>query len=575
MFLANNNAAMYHAYNELQSLTQQFTYPISTAAIVVVGQQTDGKSALVEALMGFQFNHVGGGTKTRRPIALQMQYRADCEQPRCYLVEDGHQRPVKLHELKEHIERENCRLEALGAFEASELIVRIDYKYCPNLSIIDTPGLLAMDTASPSAVGAVAPPLTEAVRDLILAQISPAERIILCVEETRCWQMSPVRSVVASVDPAFTRTLVVSTKLDTKFAQLSSAAELRSFLAASDLHESHPDMLGGPFFTAVPVGRVGGAVAHGFASDDEYQLAISQLEQANQGYLWEVLSDDDAAARDQTPVADVCSAVGVSRLRLFLEELLRDRYSTGLASIILQLQKAADHISTDVSHADSLLDDLSPDRLRGLYSTYVDHFMERFSQTLSGSTTPEALDCAQTSGQEHADAGQFCEHSAHGVEGADLALFGGAQYYRLLREFETCLSTLPAVSISEEELCNTLGMDAQHDALYIGRTVCCLAISHSFVQLDSLLKRLQARLFHILGRMLKHAASHADTTISLRVGRSRSALPGNSPRQLHNMDMVAFLRKPLEESCCTLLQSSLEQCMQVLTPSSVAPRVKG
>jgi hypothetical protein len=47
-----------------------------------------GKSALVEALMGFQFNHVGGGTKTRRPITLHMKYNAMCAEPRCYLVSE-------------------------------------------------------------------------------------------------------------------------------------------------------------------------------------------------------------------------------------------------------------------------------------------------------------------------------------------------------------------------------------------------------------------------------------------------------------------------------------------------------
>lgn len=36
--------------------------------------------------MGFQFNHVGGGTKTRRPIAINMKYNAMCHDPRCYLV---------------------------------------------------------------------------------------------------------------------------------------------------------------------------------------------------------------------------------------------------------------------------------------------------------------------------------------------------------------------------------------------------------------------------------------------------------------------------------------------------------
>ena len=55
----------------------------------MVGHQTSGKSALIEALMGFQFNEVGGGTKTRRPIALRMQYNSNYTTPKCYLTIDG------------------------------------------------------------------------------------------------------------------------------------------------------------------------------------------------------------------------------------------------------------------------------------------------------------------------------------------------------------------------------------------------------------------------------------------------------------------------------------------------------
>lgn len=38
--------------------------------------------------MGFQFNHVGGGTKTRRPITINMKYNAQCTEPVCYLARD-------------------------------------------------------------------------------------------------------------------------------------------------------------------------------------------------------------------------------------------------------------------------------------------------------------------------------------------------------------------------------------------------------------------------------------------------------------------------------------------------------
>jgi hypothetical protein len=58
-------------------------------------------AALVEALMGFQFNHVGGGTKTRRPITLHMKYNSACVQPNCFLVtEDYGEQEVTLEELQ-------------------------------------------------------------------------------------------------------------------------------------------------------------------------------------------------------------------------------------------------------------------------------------------------------------------------------------------------------------------------------------------------------------------------------------------------------------------------------------------
>lgn len=97
--------------------------------------------ALVEALMGFQFNHVGGGTKTRRPICLHMKYNSACTVPHCFLVGDnGQDQEMALEELQEYIERENQQLNADNKFLSKDIIVKIHYKYCPNLTIVDTPG---------------------------------------------------------------------------------------------------------------------------------------------------------------------------------------------------------------------------------------------------------------------------------------------------------------------------------------------------------------------------------------------------------------------------------------------------
>lgn len=86
---STTSGKLYEAYNELHGLAQEFETPFDAPAVLVVGHQTDGKSALVEALMGFQFNHVGGGTKTRRPITLHMKYNPACVVPVCQLVSDS------------------------------------------------------------------------------------------------------------------------------------------------------------------------------------------------------------------------------------------------------------------------------------------------------------------------------------------------------------------------------------------------------------------------------------------------------------------------------------------------------
>jgi hypothetical protein len=51
--------------------------------------------------MGFQFNQVGGGTKTRRPIALRMQYNPACSTPVCYLtMENGNEELKSLQDIQ-------------------------------------------------------------------------------------------------------------------------------------------------------------------------------------------------------------------------------------------------------------------------------------------------------------------------------------------------------------------------------------------------------------------------------------------------------------------------------------------
>jgi hypothetical protein len=305
------NERLYEAYSELHCLAQDFEKPFDAPAILVVGHQTDGKSALVEALMGFQFNHVGGGTKTRRPITLHMKYNCAAVQPACFLQVDdpaalgyggggggGYgsfggagaslgaasagalgsdglppMQEVSLEELQEYIECENARLEAEGQFWAKEIVVRIEYKYCPNLTIIDTPGLIS---AAPGRKNAGLQTAARQVEAMVRQKMAQREYILLCLEDTSDWNNATTRRIVMSVDPALSRTVVVSTKLDTRIPQFAAPLDVDTFLRAPGLQLDTCMLGGAPFFTSVPSGRVGAHRDAVFRSNEHFREAVAE-----------------------------------------------------------------------------------------------------------------------------------------------------------------------------------------------------------------------------------------------------------------------------------------------------------
>ena len=557
---------LYEAYNQLHALSQQLQVgQIDSPTVVVVGRQTDGKSALIEALMGFQFNHVGGGTKTRRPIALQMQYHPDREQPSCFLHTVDGERALSLEELQAHIERENQRLERLGQFAAEEIVARIEYKYCPNLSIVDTPGLLS--TAAEAAEGAGVSSQAHDVEGLVLSKISSSEALILCIEETNNWDVAATRAFVCRADPGLTRTVVVSSKLDTKFAQFGSAGELRNFLSATPLHHRHPELLGGPFFTSVPAGRVGSTAGHHFSTHRGFLNALNQQEAADVQYIQAVLPGHVVKG------SDGASAIGVSRLKTHLEARLRDRYLASLVNVVPQLQQTDAGLVEELTSVEAALHDLDAFHAQAAIKESVGLFVRRFELAVHGVASAEARVLGQSLDAEVAGSGVCFDAKQPGVKGSGLTvkaataapagsgvrsagsqheqalpgltvvsqgsagakqgpqsphkteagqpvaagtvpdgptvdgearLFGGAQYYRLMAAFRMAVATLPPVVLDDEDITNAMGLAV--DDIYVGRSASALALRRSLDQFKPLLAALFDRLRYVLTRMLLFVA---------------------------------------------------------------------
>ncbi|XP_076960268.1 dynamin-like protein ARC5 [Bidens hawaiensis] len=491
-----HNSKLYEAYNELHGLAQEFETPFDAPAVLLVGHQTDGKSALVEALMGFQFNHVGGGTKTRRPITLHMKFNPECDSPMCHLISDCVAQEKSLREVQEYIEAENMRLERETCqFSSKEIIVRVEYKYCPNLTIIDTPGLVA---PAPGPKNRALQAQSRAVESLVRAKMQHKEFIVLCLEDCNDWSNATTRRVM-QIDPELSRTVVVSTKLDTKIPQFARASDVEVFLSppASVLDGF---MLGdSPFFTSVPSGRVGSGQESVYRSNDEFKQAISLRE------MEDVTSLEEKLGRPLSKQER--SRIGVSSLKSFLEELLMKRYMDSVPLIIPLLEKEYRGTTRKLNDINQELSTLDEVKLKEKGRAFHDLFLTKLSLLLKGTVVAPPDKFGETLQDERVNGGALI-----GIDGsqfphklipnAGMRLYGGAQYHRAMAEFRFVVGGIKCPPITREEIVNACGVEDIHDGTNYSRTACVIAVAKARDTFEPFLHQLGTRLLHILKRLL-------------------------------------------------------------------------
>lgn len=464
-----------------------------------MGHQTDEKSALVEALMGFQFNHVGGGTKTRRPITLHMKFNPDCEFPLCFLVSDSDSTlvlPKSLEAIQAFIEAENMRLESASHFSSKEIIIKVEYKYSPNLTIIDTPGLIAPAPArNTHSLQAQA----SAVESLVRAKMQHKEFIILCLEDCSDWSVATTRRVVMQVDPELSRTVIVSTKLDTKIPQFARASDVEVFLSPPACTLDGFILGDSPFFTSVPSGRVGSSPDSVYRSNDEFKKAICLREAEDISSLEEKLGRPLSKQEK--------SRIGISSLRLFLEELLQKRYINSVPLIVPLLEKeyrSASRTLTEINEEFSMLNKLNF-KEKGRH--FHDQFLTKLSLLLKGSIVAPPDKFGETLQDERVIGGAFTgpdglQFPPKLIPNAGMRLYGGAQYHRAMAEFRFVVGGTKCPQITREEIVNACGVEDIHDGTNYSRTACVIAVSKARDTFEPFLHQLGNRLLHILKRLL-------------------------------------------------------------------------
>ena len=80
-------------------------------------------------------------------------------------------------------------------------------------------------------------------------------------------------------------------------------------------------------------------------------------------------------------------------------------------------------------------------------------------------------------------------------------LYGGAQYHRVMREFNLATRCLRLPTISEDEIANAAGMGETHDGVNFLRAASIISLEKARCSFDPLLNALRIRMGHTMTRL--------------------------------------------------------------------------
>ncbi|RWS03366.1 dynamin-1-like protein [Dinothrombium tinctorium] len=216
--------ALIPVINKLQDVFNTIgTEAIQLPQIVVVGNQSSGKSSVLEAIVGKDFLPRGTGIITRRPLILQLVHVAK-DDLTTRSAEEGtlgiDEWAKFLHTknkvytdfdvVRREIEAETDRMSGTNKGICPEPIsLKIFSPNVVNLTLVDLPGITKVP------VGDQPEDIEIQIRNLLIKYISNPNSIILAVTAANTdFATSEALKLAREVDPEGRRTLAVITKLD-------------------------------------------------------------------------------------------------------------------------------------------------------------------------------------------------------------------------------------------------------------------------------------------------------------------------------------------------------------------------
>ena len=347
------------------------------------------------------------------------------------------------------------------------IILRIEYCNCANLNIIDTPGFRVGGDQK----------LKDDILRLVKRLIHPEHRLIVCLEQSTVeWANTVSRPIIMQTDPEFQRTILINTKFDNRVKEFSNARAANKYMAGE-----YVTLKKKPFFISLPIRRG--------LDDDAFQSAIADA------YLQDYRSVLEVGADEK-----YIEQLGFQRAKRTLEEQLQQRYLACIKPTMSLLQTLVKDSEREIESIKKQLSECNAAELQCYVHPFVHQFMIVLEGVFSGSYIENPAIYGQTLKEEKDDCGGDWPDFDFGfkIMNGSAKMFGGAQFKRLLNEFEYVVHSREFPEQQTELVANAMGITQSDSA--IQSTSITLVRNAIFQILSPLIPLVLARASHILKR---------------------------------------------------------------------------
>jgi GTPase SAR1 family protein len=491
-------ASVYSAYGKLQEYARDLNTSIATKEIVFVGRSGDGKSSLIDAIVG---ERLSSARPTLRPIHFTLVQNDECTgAPRVTIKRDptlpeydhdAHVTPAHLASELDDRNREFTDVPIFVLYESAAVL---------NVTLIDLPGVDEKNAK------------TEA---LAQAYMKDTSRRIVVAEAAKDFAAVTMLDVVKKSDPDLSRTTFVFTKFHAYLRTLTDSRLLNRYLA-----QAFPEVP--TYFVTLPSSRVPVDGAAG----GELRVRVYQALRRDMALL-EQLQHDKRHEK----------AFGAQAVRRRLLHHVWRAYQDALPRVLKHLRARAATTDRELRAQQAQLQALDAAKLRSIASHYVVAFLQSVARLLEGTCDANPAAAGETLADERREQGHDdwldaqnrpirFDPAEYKVPYADAKLYGGQQFERALAEFRAVMQHSRLSDISIDEVASAAGLNRLNNVPNYGWAASDIAAHKTRDAFVPLIDQLTQRVVYVVKRLATLSDSLIEAQRVRAVAERSAALAG-------------------------------------------------